>query len=105
MYFWVVISWYNESKWCNYQALIDENENSFDLSKYPKSKECVLSRYICDKIQIDYLVEITRDIVFKILILIDGHFRDELDQHSDISKIIFNNWNGLVSWSFWVDRS
>ena len=66
--------------------MISDNEGSFDLSKYPEASDCLLSRYICDKLQIDYIVEIGRNIVHKILVILEKNFNDEMDSESDLSK-------------------
>jgi hypothetical protein len=66
--------------------LIADFENKFDLSKYPKASECLLSKYICDKLQVDYMVEIGRNIVHKILVILEKHFSDEMTLESDLSK-------------------
>lgn len=56
------------------------------MKKYPKAAECLLSRYLCDKLQIDYMVEIGRNIVHKILVILEKHFSEELTLESDLSK-------------------
>ena len=68
------------------KTLISENESKFDMTRFPKSRECLLSQYICDKLQIDYLVEIGRNIVHKILVILEKHFSEEMDAESDLSR-------------------
>ena len=61
-------------------------KTNFDLSKFPEANQCLLSQYICDKLQIDYIVEIGRNIVHKILVILERNFNDEMNSDSDLSK-------------------
>lgn len=56
------------------------------MSKYAEASECLLSQYICDKLQIDYMVEIGRNIVHKILVILEKYFAEEMDPGNDLSK-------------------
>lgn len=76
----------SQSKPPNQKQLISEYDNAVDIKKFPRASESVLSQYICDKLQIDYLVEIGRTIVHKILVILERHFKEELEADQDLSR-------------------
>ena len=54
-------------------------------NKYKESRNQYLVRFIFNKIQIDFLVEITRDIMIKIFITIEKYFINQ-ESFKKISK-------------------
>lgn len=81
------------------QDFLNDYETNFNFERYPKTRKCEYSKYICDDLQIKYLVQMVTDIVQTILRILGIHFKDETEDELKIRNFIENR--GIFAVGHW----